>query len=488
MDKIIVFGLGKVFHDNIRLIDFKDVVCICDNNSTLNSVYGCEVIRPERIKEFKFDYVVLFNKRNITEICKQLKELGVEDSRVVNWAYYFCRIKYKTRVFSFDAPNVMVYIFHDLCMDKILDIAGGLLRDTSFEFNFLKNEFDISVFWENDEQIEKSPGLYSSVCKNVSLSYDAALFVDYFINHSVNEFRLAISKIIKYCHYIFITIPYSCSSEYKEWNNIDFSEYGYVKTLNLSYSMLLVIDTNKSLELCDDIEIYTVTHRVFEPLKNPIYYPIFAGKTSDNDMRIQGDADGDDNIACYNKYINECTSLYWIWKNSKAQIIGLTHYRRYIAYTSFWDDNERNVLNPSVIRKLLKKYDMLVLPGYGDFPSSIGEHLKQTVNKKAFEVVYEGIRTIVAKKYPEYSDDFDSYFNGFYTHKCNMFVATKVLADEYCKWLFGIILEACEKFSLLMDEYDSYSCRMIGFMAERLLTLWIKHNHIRVKELQLLEM
>lgn len=484
MDKIIIFGLGKVFNDNLKSIDFKSVVCICDNNSVLNSVYGCEVIRPERIKEFEFDYIVIFNKKNIKEIYNQLIELGVEDCKIVSWAYYLCCLKYNTSIFSFDAPNAICTVCHDLYIDRILDIDSGILRDSSFEYYFNKYVFDISVF----PQIKKkyNNNFYTSVETVISSSYDAALFLDYFLDHSINELKSTFEEISEFCRYIIMTIPYPCPTEFTLWDEIDFSSYGYVKIINLAYSKLIVIDTYSNLEHYNNIEIYTVTHKVFDPLKNPIYHPIFAGKTSENDMHIQGDADGDDNIACYNKYINECTSLYWIWKNSKADIIGLTHYRRYIAYTSFWDDWKRNIIDAPIILKLLNKYDILVLPGYGDFPISIKEHLYQTVNKSAFSAGYEGIRNIIKEKYPCYLNDFDIYFNGVYTHPCNMFVARKEIVNAYCNWLFDIILEACK--TIYLDSYDSYSCRIIGFIAERLLTLWIKHNHIRIKEMNLVSL
>ena len=94
------------------------------------------------------------------------------------------------------------------------------------------------------------------------------------------------------------------------------------------------------------------------------------------------------------------------------------------------------------------------------------------------------VRSIIAQKYPDYLCDFDGYFNGHYMYACNMFITSRRNLQEYCRWLFDIIIPAAR--SIDVTSFDSYSKRVIGFMAERLLTLWILHNGKTVKEVDML--
>jgi hypothetical protein len=65
------------------------------------------------------------------------------------------------------------------------------------------------------------------------------------------------------------------------------------------------------------------------PISNNIYIPVMAGNNSRplNENYI-GDDTGD-SISDKNEYYSELTGLYWVWKNTKQDIVGSCHYRRY---------------------------------------------------------------------------------------------------------------------------------------------------------------
>ena len=82
-------------------------------------------------------------------------------------------------------------------------------------------------------------------------------------------------------------------------------------------------------------------------------------------------------------------------------------------------------------------------------------------------------------------DAFNYVMNNTWFFPCNMFVTSKKLFDEYCKWLFSFIIPACKEFDV--SKYDKYSCRAIGFFAERMLTVWLMKHNYKVKTLPILE-
>lgn len=60
-----------------------------------------------------------------------------------------------------------------------------------------------------------------------------------------------------------------------------------------------------------------------------------------------------------------------------------------------------------------------------------------------------------------------------------MIIAKKVL-DEYCSWLFDILFEVEKHLNL--DSYDEYQRRMMGFLSERLIRVWILNRNYKVFE------
>lgn len=74
-------------------------------------------------------------------------------------------------------------------------------------------------------------------------------------------------------------------------------------------------------------EIYIATHKDYSFQQKKI--PIHVGKDlTDLNLGIIGDNTGD-NISSLNPNFCELTALYWMWKNSSADYLGLIHYRRF---------------------------------------------------------------------------------------------------------------------------------------------------------------
>ena len=81
-----------------------------------------------------------------------------------------------------------------------------------------------------------------------------------------------------------------------------------------------------------DIKIFIATHKEYAMPSDSIYQPLWAGAGISKAYKgqYQGDNTGD-NISDKNPCFNELTVIYWAWKNCKASIKGLVHYRRFIG-------------------------------------------------------------------------------------------------------------------------------------------------------------
>ena len=98
-------------------------------------------------------------------------------------------------------------------------------------------------------------------------------------------------------------------------------------------------------------------------------------------------------------------------------------------------------------------------------------------NIKALDCTGEVIRDL----YPEYYDTFATLVQENETYFGNMFVTSKILFDQYCEWLFMIFAEVSNRMDLDTDE-DAYHKRVLGFISEFLLLVWVRVNQLKVYE------
>ncbi|MFY0483335.1 DUF4422 domain-containing protein [Flavobacterium sp. PLA-1-15] len=253
------------------------------------------------------------------------------------------------------------------------------------------------------------------------------------------------------------------------------------------------------------MKIIIATHKDKCYFDNSIFRPIqvnceSATYTIDKDYYQD---DSGENISRKNQSFCELTALYWSWKNLREEdILGLNHYRRYFNFlnNSLFKPHrilEVNGNDPIIerhnsgavkiterVKKWLNKNDVL-LP--------YKRHIK--VNKKYMSIADEYCKNhiesdwkttmeIIVKKYPEYQESIDKYLNNSNEiYLMNVFVAKKQWVDSYCKWLFDILFEVEKNITISEDPYQR---RVFGFISERLLTLYVKHNESKVKEMQLL--
>ena len=151
--------------------------------------------------------------------------------------------------------------------------------------------------------------------------------------------------------------------------------------------------------MTEDIKIYIATHKSFTPPKNDIYIPLQVGAEGKKDLGYLKDNTGD-NISSMNPYYCELTGMYWMWKNTSADIIGLVHYRRYF-YDKYIFSDPKKILDKKTIQNMMSKYDVIVAQrGYTWFNKvgpRYGKYLPE--GKSDMKVTEEAVKIVT----PEYA-------------------------------------------------------------------------------------
>lgn len=218
---------------------------------------------------------------------------------------------------------------------------------------------------------------------------------------------------------------------------------GTVGINNLGSEMLSVFCANSHFDkiLHEDTSVYS--------WEIPIQ--VGAGLT---DKRICSLKDNTgENISIKNASYCELTGLYWIWRNYKSEYKGLAHYRRHF------------ILNHECAELIgNSEIDVIVTVPIFNFPSVKNVYAHDHIEED-WEVMMDAILDLC----PEYHETALKIQDGIYYFAYNMFVAKEKIFNQYCEWLFPI-LEYCERKCKIRD--DKYQKRFIGFLAERLMTIF----------------
>lgn len=237
------------------------------------------------------------------------------------------------------------------------------------------------------------------------------------------------------------------------------------------------------------------------------YVPVWAGKNGKSSVPgLTGDDTGD-NISEKNRYYSELTGIYWAWKNTRADIIGSTHYRRYFTaieepllyrlkrmayyplglwkkrFGLIYTNNHKiwipGILTQSQLEAILENYDA-ILPVRRILRKTVKRHYERFHNPNDLVLLEE----ILSELYPEYLPAYNKVINGNRLFANNMFVLKWEAFDSLMFWLFSVLFTFEERIK--PDNYTGYQQRIFGFLSERLITVWILHNNINYKELPLI--
>lgn len=221
------------------------------------------------------------------------------------------------------------------------------------------------------------------------------------------------------------------------------------------------------------MKIYVATHKKMDTQLPDGYIPFLVGSNSNVGEEFYLKDNTGDNISYKNSNYCELTGIYWIWKNSNEDIVGLEHYRRFLVHS--WNISRGiSFLDDKTIKFVLAKYD-LILPVKIHFNKSLLEYYGEHHHLKDLLICKE----IISEHFPDYVNSFDIIMSKNTMHPLNMFISNKKVINPYFEWIFKI-------FELLEDridisEYDNYQSRVYGFLSERLFNVWIHKNNLKVK-------
>ena len=191
----------------------------------------------------------------------------------------------------------------------------------------------------------------------------------------------------------------------------------------------------------------------------------------------------EDTITDWNAFYSELSMTYWLWKNHKLKdYVGICQYRRYFE---FKDDIPN-------MDEVFKKYDA-ILPTPYTFYNNVKSHYFTYHNVEDIDIMMD----VIEEMYPQYMDDAYSVIKGNIFYPCNMLIMKQNDFRAYCDFIFNVIDGYLDKLNVeYLEDIEKrvkndwinyhkpfhpnntiwYQMRIGGFLAERLLNIFVKHN------------
>lgn len=243
-----------------------------------------------------------------------------------------------------------------------------------------------------------------------------------------------------------------------------------------------------SKKIPSDVGLYVVTHKKYDIEGLPdCYKSIHAGRALNDDLGYIGDDTGR-NISELNPYLNEMTAAYWIWKNTAHDIIGISHYRRFFSSRNSREFVVKNMVTDAQAIEALRYSDMVVALE-DNFGNNQYNFLINDAGQKVTTTAITLLKAMMRVYQPEYIDVFDKFMSSCALFRCNMMITRKYIFDAYCEWLFSFLLPALDEFlkTVPIENLTVNQKRIFGYLAERLMNIWLLKNNLRLKELPIME-
>lgn len=206
---------------------------------------------------------------------------------------------------------------------------------------------------------------------------------------------------------------------------------------------------------------------------DPPYLPVHAGAALHPDPRFTRDDTGG-NISRRNPLYCELTVHYWLWQNADADAYGLCHYRRY--FTRHPRRGLPGILTQGDVDALLADADVLVpRPRLYLIETNASHYIHAYCESDLTH-----LRAVIGDTCPEYLPAFDRVMKRRWGRRFNMFIMRREAFRAYSAWLFPVLFALEERLG------GNIPPRTMGFIAERLMDVWLGQNRPRVRQLPVL--
>ncbi|MGI5957880.1 MAG: DUF4422 domain-containing protein [Massiliimalia sp.] len=236
-----------------------------------------------------------------------------------------------------------------------------------------------------------------------------------------------------------------------------------------------------------EIKILVAAHKPYPMPEDSIYYPIHVGARGKEPLGFAGDDTGE-NISARNARLCELTAVYWAWKNLEADYIGLAHYRRHFTIHkdkvrgNSPEDRLSLALTRSELEPILRQCNLILPVPRNYYIETLESHFVHL--PYAHEKDLRLLEQVIGELFPEYLSAFRTVMNRKQGHMFNMFVMKRELLQEYCEFLFPVLLEVDRRLDL--TGYSPMEARAAGYLGEFMLDIWLEKNPIPYRELDVL--
>ena len=481
MKKIVIFGTGAILKACLDRIPLDLVSVFADNDKEKwgSLFHGKQVISPEELKHADVHRVYIATADHFSTIFEQLvTKCGIEKKKIKG---IHCLLPLMEDAFDGGRKIGNWRVVEDIAA-ALASMGAVSVHDDG---NHLR---DYAVLSPYDDRLKKWRNMGRwTIVKNVeAYRPDTVLFVDSFTRMSMDS---VIEKIQR------ARTRWGAACLLTACGRWDDESEAWIRELQSHFPDIIV----RQYFSCVVVVIpraQRVTGRIFIVTHKPYMHPLWADRASGYETVLAGSQgkrmddglrdDKGDNISCLNGKINECTAIYWVWKHQPQKVVGFCHYRRYFLDVQGNECSHQQILTVDAAERYLKESDILVSSPYCIRADTVIGTVQHTTEKAAFDYGWKLVRQMFEKYHPEDMNILKDVMHGEEMYPCNMFITRWEVFDAYCTWLFSFLIPAAEEADVSC--FDDYSKRIIGFFAERMLTVWlVKHPELRIKTLPILQ-